>query len=840
MTERNYEPIISTVDELGRFFERLMTGEEAIGFDIETGYTGPDKEKYSLHPETAIVVGFSFTNSTHWARYVPLRHDTGNNLDNVAVARLLWPLLSTGRAVIHNAPFELRHLSRWFRTLLAGDREYGDAVHDSSGYFSIRSCTQVESYLAAEYQSFGLKSLVKEIFGHEMTELYQLFPDLPKNKRKFLRFNVLDPHDPKVIKYACEDALWALALHQHYYDQVKERLLYKVEMGVLQCVCEMEEIGVRYDWPLMSRTAEELSLFRDRFNGEIMAGLSEMVGAPVAINLASPKQVGEMLYGQLGMKTTVFTAGSKDKPQAEKKMSTGAVALAGLAKKHPVVKKVLQWKEMTRLLGTYLEKYETAYGYAEDGHTHPNHLSAVVVTGRFAVADPPYQQSPKKYHFDLAEAEQAHVDHAKVHGPKCTCDDEQFRPSPGTCFRFNFRDAITAPPDHYILGFDLSQVELRVIAGEAQETALLKAFETGQDVHTLTASLMLRVPVDQVTSDQRQVGKTMNFALLYGMSPQGLADRLGISREEAEALYSKYFSAFSSIAVWNERQVAKAKAQGHVVSKFGRILPIWEYQSDLSWMRSKGDRAAVNYPIQGGATGDYMKLAMVRCRDRIRAAGLADRVHMIMNVHDALEFYVHRSVQPQVVIALLDPAVVFDVPGWPPMAAEWHVGKKWGTPVEVELRIDGTFVMKGEREDVEIRPSVEVDEETGEEVEVLPDVNREAILAAAHDTVICADEAETPQPERVTEPSPDGRRVIVTLEDMPDTEAYRRFLDLLLDSPGPNRITLRTPEGELVLDVGTCLSPAEAGAVAVIVPGAKVTYDVADVDHAQIVAGLDF
>lgn len=1173
MSTRNYG-LVSAVDELATFFERLAASDGPIGFDIETGYLGEDKEKYSLHPETAIVVGFSFTNSVDWARYVPLRHDTGENLDNQAVARLLWPLLQTGRAVIHNAPFELRHLSRWFREHLGNDANFGGTEGFNRGYFPYRSCTQVESYLAAEYQSFGLKYLVKEIFDHTMIELHELFPDLAKNRRAMLRFNVLDPHDPKVIEYACEDALWALAVHRHYYDKVRERLLYKVEMGVLDCVCEMEDYGVQYDWGLMRRTAEELRVFRDRFNAEIMARLSELVGGPVAINLASPKQVGEMLYGQLGMKTSVYTAASKDKPASERRMSTGAIALAGLAKRHPVVKMILQWKEMTRLLGTYLEKYESAYSYAADGRTHPNHLSAVVVTGRFAVADPPYQQcglgeyealtpfgwerldkladgvpvaqyhddgaisfvvpevvrseyhgemieldsseggrwvwtpnhrmvyrqrrargdraltdvractaeewearllaqrmgaqgrrlhdrrfpkagyrmggrgltdqqrhqlrvaiacqadghltssgyyrvqvyidrkvaalhsfglpvtqypprhstvngreyrdrvpfgvdvpawtvaewldgtpernfrpeailslhvadlrwfvdevmqwdgdatrgntygqkttrrlsvdtvqaaaalcgfttslyerpafdavtvnvwdrthkeagwqtvrrvpapgmvycvtvptgmflcrneqgkvivtgnSPKKYHYDVAEAEQRHVDHAKVHGPKCTCDDPQFQPEPGTCFQFNFRNAIVAPPDHYILGFDLSQVELRAIAGEAQETSLLRAFEAGQDVHTLTASLMLRVPVEQITSDQRQVGKTMNFALLYGMSPQGLADRLGISLEEAEALYDKYFSAFSSIAVWNERQVAQAKSSGRVMSRFGRVLPIWEYQSDKAWIRSKGDRAAVNYPIQGGATGDYVKIAMVRSRQRLRAAGLADRVHLVMNVHDALEYYVHKSVQPQDVIAVLQPAVVYDVPGWPPMAAEWHVARKWGTPVEVELKPDGTFLIKTERE-IEIRPSVEVDEDTGEEVPVLPDVDPATLAAALRSetpSVVSGAGDETPQPERVMPgPAADGRQVIVTVTDMPDEDSYKRFLEFILKTPGPNKITLSTPEGDLDLDVGTSISPAESAAVAMCLAGATVTYNAADVDAADVVAGL--
>lgn len=834
MSTRNYGSV-TTVEELAEFFDRMFAGQGPIGLDIETGYHGPDMEQYALHPETAFLVGFSFTDSVDWARYVPLAHDVGPNiLDQQGVARLLWRLLATGRAVIHNAPFELRHLSSWFRDMLWADPILGHDVRSADGYFPVNSCTQVESYLAAEYQEFGIKFLVEQIFGHKMTELHELFgEDLKKKDRKCLRFNPLDSADAKVIEYACEDALWALALHQHYHPKVSDMLLYRVEMGVLDCVCEMEDFGVRYDWGAMNRAAEDLAAFRDAFTAEIRRTLSELTGEEVTLNLNSHPQLRAMLFGKLGLRTNVYTVGSRNLPPAERKMSTGAIALAGLAKKHPIVLKILQYKEMTRLLGTYLKKYEGKYSYAADGRTHPNHMSAIVVTGRFAVSDPPYQQSPKLYHYDLDEARVAHARHAEAHGDRCYCDDAEFAPPPGSCFRFNFRDCIVAPDGHYILGFDLSQAELRAIAGEAQEPALLKAFSTGVDVHTLTASLMLGMSTDQVTKAQRDVGKTLNFALQYGMAPQGLADRLGIPLDEAESLYHKYFSAFSSIALWNERQVAYGRKMGFVTSRFGRKLPIWEYESDKHWIRSKGDRACVNYPIQGGATGDYVKLAMVRSRKKLRDAGLHDRVHLVMNVHDALEFYVDRSVPPALVISVLQDAVVFPVPGWPPMKAEWHMGVKWGSPTEVEL-VDGQLVVAGQVVR-EVTPAVEVDDETGEEIEVLPDVDL-AVLAEAARVVSAA--PVTPAPVSYAPPGPDARQVIVTLAEMPDEENYRRFLDLLIASPGSNALTLRTPEGDLALDIGTGISPADQATVAMILGDAVVTVDAADVDAEAVVAGL--
>ncbi len=833
---RNYG-LVGSLDELAGLCDRLLQGDGPIAGDIETGYLGPDREKGSLHPETSIIAGISFTNSTDWARYVALAHDdTSANLDNEQSARLLWPVAASGRLVAHNSSFESRNLSRWFLRHLADDPTYGAAVRASNGYFPVHSDTLVESYLAAEYPSFGLKFLVKAMFGHEMVELHELFPDLPKNRRKMLRFNILDPHDPKIISYACEDSVWALAIHEHYYERVRRdySLLYQAEMGVLEAVCEMEDFGVRYDWGFMRRGLDELRAFRDSFNAEIMHELTEMTGTPTAVNLGSPKQISDLLFGQLGLRTSRYTASTRNLPPAQRKMSTDKIALERLAKQYPVVRKITEWKEMRRLDGTYLDKYQSLYDYAPDGRTHPNHLTCFVVTGRFAVSDPPYQQSPKVYHFDLEPARQAHAAHADAHGPKCTCTDSAYQPPAGSCFRFNFRDAICAPDDHYILGFDLSQAELRAIAGEANETALLEAFATGQDVHTLTAALMLKIPIEAVDKDQRAIGKTMNFALLYGMGVKSLADRLAIPIEEAQALYDTYFAVYANIAAWAEKQREHGKTHGYVTSRFGRRLPIWEYASEKHYIRQTGDRACVNYPIQGAATGDYVKIAMVRARKALRAAGLADRVHLVMNVHDALEFYVHRSLSdPAALIRLLTDAVIFAVPGWPAMQADWHIGKRWGSLMDVTLTGDGRLLVKGEKV-TEIRPSVEVDEDTGEEVEALPEVDPDALRAAVEIV-----RPRQPMGESMAG-SAEAKRVIVALAEMPDEGGYRRFIDLLHARPGPHTVLLRTPEGELDVTPpgGSDLHPGDLGQVCLLLGTARILHDAADVEPGALVADL--
>lgn len=839
MAQRNYG-LITSLDELAQHCAGLLASDATIAIDIETGYYGPDREKGAVHPETAFIAGFSFTSNPMWAHYVPLNHDTGENLDNVEVARLLWPVLGTGRAIAHNLPFELRHLSRWFMQYLADDPVYGHQVRASGGYFPGRSDTQVEAYLRAEFNHgtqtvVGLKELTKRTFEHTMTQITDLFPDLTAAQLKALRFNTLDPTDPKVRDYACEDSAWALALHERNHPHVRDMGLYRIESYIVQHLLPaMEDFGIAYDWAKMRRAATELCQFRAKFNAEIMAELSELAGQPIAINLGSPPQIGKVLYDILGMRTSVYTPGTKDKPRHERKMSTGAIALAKLAEQHAVVKRILQWKELNRLLGTYLGDpeakksggYETKYLYADDGRAHPSHLSAYVVTGRFAVADPAYQQSPKKYHFDLAEARAVHADHAAAHGSRCDC--AEFPPPPGTCFMFNFRDCIIAPRGYYILGFDLSQAELRAIAGEANETALLRAFAAGEDVHTLTAALMLGKPIEEVTKDDRDIGKTMNFALLYGMGVKSLADRLALDIEQAQVLYDKYFAAYPNIAAWSRRQVELGRRQGYVTSRFGRKLPIWEFLDDRPWMQQKGERACVNYPIQGGATGDYVKTAMVRAHMALRNAGLLDRVHLVMNIHDALEFYVDENLTPQQVIDVLQPAVIFPVAGWPVMHADWHIARSWGSPVDITIEPDGTLSTKAGRLD-DLRPLIEVDEDTGDEIEVMPEVDREQLVAVATPSAPVPSTFEAP-PATTT----------IAIEQMPDAAQWDEFLDYVDQWPGTYRLILRTPEGDLEISAASNVSAEHSVALSRFFDSVHVTFEESYTDATALGDGLTF
>jgi len=839
------------------FIKRIEDEQLPFGFDIETGYDGEPKQNASLTCEDPVnkLAGASFTPSLEWARYIPVHHDLGPNMDELPFAELWWRLLQTGLGVPHNASFEERHLATFFRKVLWNHPELGPAVRASMGYFPIRSDTLIELYVEAEIREFNLKQATYDKYGHRMTELIELFPDLPKNQAKSLRFTVLESSRSDVVEYACEDSLWTLQHHIDTYPKVKDKFIYKVEMGVTPIVCAMEDFGLQYDWSAMQAVAMQAEAFLIKMGAEIQEDLSEAVGELVTINLGSPAQLQKILYskveeGGLGLTT-------RRRSKKTKKPSTDAQALTGLAKQHPVVKRIVEWKEMRKLLGSYLRKYEKEYSYALDGRTHPNTIQTGTITGRFAVTKPPYQQTPKKYDYKLRT---------------------------GETFKIDFRDFIIAPAGHYILGFDYSQVELRVMAGEAQEPSLLSAFRKAEDVHVTTASLMLSLPKDQVTEDQRSIGKTMNFALLYGMGAQSLAEKLGIDKAEAEGLYAQFFSAYSAISLWSQRQEEAGKSKGYTYSRMGRRHTIWELMSDDDYMYSKGERMCVNCPIQGGAA-DYMKVSMIRADKALKEAGLIDKVHLVMNIHDALEYYVREDVDPQEVIDVLLPAVTPPIKDYPPIVAEWHVGQKWGSVTKLKLDENGQIV--GEDENVEeddipeelptpsanrMRPWSEVfpdfigDVETkgakralnvvrwqpGQDyigevqfdagyphpLETETGMEGRCIHCGLLRSPLHKQASEMSQSDEGKEAA-SGRSVHIRLRKMPDPEQFQDFVQWMDQREGTNSVVLETPEGPLVLDNGTALDLSDQGAISLIFGGAELYYPTEGVSVEEITAGMD-
>jgi DNA polymerase I-like protein with 3'-5' exonuclease and polymerase domains len=793
--------LLTDLDEIRDRLQAVADAKLPFGFDVETGYYGESREGAALHPEENYVVSVQFTNSLAWGRMIPLAFDSGPNVDNKPVAAWMWALLHVTDdqglplGVPWGAPAELRWLSRWFLRLLWDHPLFGKQVREAHGYYPIRSDGLLESFAEGKNKSHGLKAATFDNYGHKMRELIngsdsllgRLLGRVPtRQEGKTVRFGVFDPTDPEVIAYACEDAVWALRHHLDRWPKVvagPQAFIYKVEMATLPIVCSMSDNGVRYDWNLLRAKAAEVQEFSGRLLAEIVEDFGEITGEmlPPDFNFNSSAQFADLLYNKCGMPVLHRTPGGKPSVDAKN-------ALPGLAKDYPVVRKYMGWARLTTLHTNFLSIYEDKYSWAADGRAHPTLMQHGTIAGRFSCETPNYQQSPGKYHFELRD---------------------------GTTFDFNFRDAIVAAEpgyrpwwDHvleeagctdlpeptelgwYVIGFDYSQIELRVMAAEAGETALLESFARGEDVHSRTAALMLQIAVEQVTEEARKRGKTRNFAAIYGQGIRALAEQLGISEEEAQELDRQYQAAYPHMQPFRRRVIAKAKRDGYVITKFGRRVTLHDIRSDNPKVRAAEERTAGNAVIQGPATGEYVKISMIRAVKALQAAGLDDRVRMFMNVHDALEFEAREDVPPATVIAVLQPAVVYPVTGpgaaWPEMVAEWHLGRSWGSVKDIHTE-DGQVVLG--KKDKCPRCKVVPPAEPG---------------------------AEAP------------RAVVVVLRQAPSREQVAELARFMKSLPGGNSVELQLPEGSLTVGFTCGLTPAHEARVAVILGGAAVHYDVAD------------
>jgi DNA polymerase-1 len=762
---------VRSVDELRSIVSSLLENDAPIAFDLETGYDGPAVEEGSLSWHSgAYIVGCSFSADPSWARYVPLRHEMDDrNLPEAEVWEVLKPLLEQPRIIAHHAKFESTGLA-----------EVGIKM-------GVLGCTLLQAFVLSEWKSMSLKSLVAEVFGHQMMRIEELFASSGPGRRRDVRFNFL-PLRPEVVAYACEDAAWTLELWREFAPKVESdpglASIYRLELAVLPLLVEMERRGVAVDWEAMERSYQEVLRVVEELEAEVREKVSSVLGRAVAVNLRSPAQLRKVLFDPppsgFGLSPTRETSTGQ--------ASTDELSLQRIARDAPIgrepssrkeaigdaVRSLLHMREADNLRKRFEVWLDFQPGKPKvrgrDGRVHPVYAQHVVGTGRLAAERPAIQQLPKAWRFTTSRGE----------------------------YVGNFRDFIIAERPRYLIGFDFSQIELRAIAGLAQEKTLLEAFERGQDVHSLTASMMLGVPLDRVGSEQRAIGKTMNFALIYQMGVRGLAQRLGVPLEEARRLYDAYFASMPAIAAWVEQAKVEAhrRTPPHTRSWFGRKWTIWNLVEGASHAQiAAGERQAVNAPVQGWAA-DYVKVAMVREARHRQRLGWDRSSWLVMNQHDALVYEVDPSIPPGEFIRQVRPQVEFEVPGFPAMRSEWEWGYRWGSmvPVSEETRFvrddEGLWQVEGGS------PGPGSGERRSDpEVEV---------------------EASVPEEQALTDVVVEVHRSITKSEVLGLVRLARR------ESPGGYRVVLRLPEGDVVVWEGSGLGPASALEVRGCIPGAEV------------------
>ena len=399
------------------------------------------------------------------------------------------------------------------------------------------------------------------------------------------KINELDAEDKQISLLACYQS--HVALHsmpmmlERLHEEEMERLFEEIEMPLVYTLAGMEKEGIRADAGILKEYAQELGEKIQELEQEIYTEAGEN------FNINSPKQLGNILFEKLQL------PGSK---KTKSGYSTAADILENLAPDYPIVQKVLDYRQVAKLKSTYADGLAAFIG--EDGRIHGTFHQTVTATGRISSTDPNLQNIPIRTEMGRL--------FRKVFLPKEGCI---------------FVDA------------DYSQIELRVLAALSGDEALIHAFQNNIDIHTLTASQVFHIPLDQVTPLQRRNAKAVNFGIVYGISAFGLSQDLKISRKEASEYINNYFASYPKIKEFLDQAVVTAKKQGYIATYYHRRRPVPELASSNFMQRSFGERIAMNSPIQGTAA-DIIKLAMIRVDQRLHSENLKAR--LVLQVHDEL------------------------------------------------------------------------------------------------------------------------------------------------------------------------------------------------------------
>ena len=575
----------------------------------ERGYVAIDTETTSLDEMRAELVGISLCVEAGQACYIPLTHkaDGGDDLfGTTELAQDQLPLdhvLQVLKPVLENpAVLKIGQNMKYDAKIFA---RYGVNVAPIDD-------TMLISYaLHGGLHGHGMDTLSERYLAHETIPIKPLLG----SGKSAITFDKVSIND--ATPYAAEDAdvtlrLWQMLkprLHQARVTRVYETL----ERPLVPVLAEMEMTGIKVNRDTLSRMSNAFAQKMAALEAEI----HEMAGE--SFNVGSPKQLGEIMFDKLG-----YEGGKKGKTGA---YATGADVLEDLATIHDLPKRVLDWRQLSKLKSTYTDALQDHIN-PETGRVHTSYSIAGANTGRLASTDPNLQNIPVR-----------------------TEDGRRIR------------EAFVAEEGKVLVSLDYSQIELRILAHVAGIDSLKKAFRDGLDIHAMTASEMFDVPLDQMTSDIRRQAKAINFGVIYGISGFGLARNLRIPRAEAQGFIDRYFERFPGIREYMDNTVDFAKKHNRVETLFGRVIHTPE-------INAKGPtagfakRAAINAPIQGAAA-DIIRRAMVRMPDAI--AGLPAK--MLLQVHDELLFEVNEdavdplvSVVKSVMEGAAEPVLHLDVP----------------------------------------------------------------------------------------------------------------------------------------------------------------------------------
>ena len=483
--------------------------------------------------------------------------------------------------------------------------------------------TMIAHYVLQPELYHGMDYLAEIYLNYETIKITELIGAKGKNQK-----NMRDLAPADICDYACEDADITLRLKNILEKEIKEagieELFYKIEMPLIPVLAYMERNGARIDTNALRETSALLGKRLDEIEEEIFTQAGE------AFNIASPKQVGDILFGKLRI---------VEKPKKTKtgQFVTSEEVLAQLQNRHPIVKNILQYRGLKKLLSTYIDSLPALVS-SRTGKIHTSYNQTVTATGRLSSSNPNLQNIP------IRDEEGKEVRKA-------------FIPDDGCLF----------------LSVDYSQIELRIMAHLSGDNNMIEDFRSGYDIHAATAAKIYKKPIEEVTKDERRKAKVANFGIIYGISVFGLAERMNVNRFEAKTLIDNYFETYKGVADYIEKCKQEAKLNGYVETVFKRKRYLPDINSHNAVVRGYAERNAVNAPIQGSAA-DIIKVAMINIYRRMKEQQM--RSTMILQVHDELNFNVvpeEKEAVQALVVEEMQQAFAMKVP----LVADYGWGANW-------------------------------------------------------------------------------------------------------------------------------------------------------------------
>ena len=564
-----------------------------------------DTETTSTSAIDAELVGLSFSVEEHKAFYVPIPANREEALRIVNIFKPLYEdpsILKVGQ----NLKYDLEVLRNY-------DIELKGKMWD----------TMIAHYLIQPELRHNMDYMAEVYLHYKTIHIDELIGPKGKSQR-----SMRDLSPTLVYEYACEDADITLQLKNKLEPELKkhecENLFYDIEMPLMPVLAEMEMNGVCLDTRSLAETSKQ---FTTRMN-DIEQRIYELAGEQ--FNIASPKQVGEILFDKLKIV-------EKAKKTKTGQYVTSEEVLQQLRNKHEIVADILEHRGLKKLIGTYIDALPKLIN-PRTGHIHTSFNQTITATGRLSSSDPNLQNIP-------------------IRGEDGKEIRKAFIPEPGCLF----------------FSADYSQIELRVMAHLSDDKNMIEVFQEGKDLHAATAANIYKKPIDEVTRDERTKSKRANFGIIYGITVFGLAERLDIPRDEAKMLIDGYFETFPQVHDYMEKSKEIARQKGYVTTLFGRRRYLPDINSANATVRGFAERNAINAPIQGTAA-DIIKVAMIHIFNRFKAEGIKSK--MILQVHDELNFSVlpeEKERVEQIVLEEMQQAFQMKVP----LVADSGFGTNW-------------------------------------------------------------------------------------------------------------------------------------------------------------------